>query len=370
MIGVDKAIAARFSFPMRCFRGVLGFFLFSSFLGSLFAQSVEEEPRFNLGAGTSAPCPSPDQYSRERPDPPGVVTRVGVGLSFVDILEIRDTEQTFVTDVWMALRWKDSRLADPSRGEAYADCQLPTGDVWIPRLQFRNLRDVKSDYSEITLIDAQGYIHYFSRKLITFYTPLDLRDFPFDRQVLTVTADSILTTNEVKLEVLDAFSGLRGQSVTSWTLGNPKSSINEEYAAVRGANYSSYTSQLEAEREPGYFRRKLLIPVTLIVFMSWAIFWIKPSMTAPQMAVGTTSMLTLIAYQFALSGFLPRISYLTRADTFMLWSLVLVFTALMEAVATAALVNFGKEEQVLKMDRIFRVAYPVALALVLAVAML
>ena len=62
-------------------------------------------------------------------------------------------------------------------------------------------------------------------------------------------------------------------------------------------------------------------------------------------------MLTLIAYHFALSGFLPRISYLTRADSFLLWSLILVFTALMEATATAALVNFGKEALALKMDK-------------------
>jgi hypothetical protein len=293
-----------------------------------------------------------------------------VGLTYADVLEIEDTEQTFVADVWIALRWKDSRLADPSRGDAYGDCHLPPEEVWTPRLQFRNMRDVRSDYRDITLIDAQGVIYLFSRKLITFYSPLDLRDFPFDRQVLTVTADSILTVNEIELEVLDDFSALQAQSVPSWTLGVPKASITEEFARVRGANFSSFTSQIEAERRPGYYRRKLIIPITLIVFMAWAIFWIKPSMTAPQMGVGTTAMLTLIAYQFALGGFLPEISYLTRADTFMLLCLVLVFTALMEAVASAALVNFGKEAYVLRMDKIFRVAYPVALLIVLAVVML
>jgi hypothetical protein len=229
---------------------------------------------------------------------------------------------------------------------------------------------VKSNYEDITLIDAEGYVNHFSRKLITVYSPLDLRDFPFDRQVLILTVDSVLTTNELTLEVLEEFSGLRQQSATSWSLGEPRASVAEEFAPMRGADYSSYSSQVEATREPGYYRRKLMIPVTLIVFMAWAIFWIQPSMIAPQMGVGTTAMLTLIAYQFALSGYLPRISYLTRADSFMLSCLVLVFAALMEAVATAALVNFGKEAYVLKMDRVFRVAYPVALAQVLAAAML
>ena len=371
MTGTDKAIAARFPSSSGSLRGLLGFLLIFASVIPLMAQSTQEkEFDFNLRAGTSATCPSLEQYSRERPDPPGVATQVGMGVVFADILEIRDTEQTFLADVWVALRWKDSRLADPSRGEAYADCQLPDENAWIPRLQFRNLRDVKSNYEDITLIDAEGYVNHFSRKLITVYSPLDLRDFPFDRQVLILTVDSVLTTNELTLEVLEEFSGLRQQSATSWSLGEPRASIAEEFAPMRGADYSSYSSQVEATREPGYYRRKLMIPVTLIVFMAWAIFWIQPSMIAPQMGVGTTAMLTLIAYQFALSGYLPRISYLTRADSFMLSCLVLVFAALMEAVATAALVNFGKEDQVLKMDRIFRVAYPVALALVLATAML
>jgi hypothetical protein len=284
---------------------------------------------------------------------------------FADLLEIKDTEQTYMADVWIALRWKDSRLADPARGEAYAECELPPESTWIPNLQFINLREMESNYEDITLIDAQGYVNHFSRKLITVYSPLDLRQFPYDRQTLTLSIGSILTVSELELEVVEQFTGLQSQSATSWTIGDPSYTVTEEFAPVRGESYSLFTSQLEATREPQYYRRKLLIPVSLIVFMAWAIFWIKPSMTAPQMGVGTTAMLTLIAYQFALSGFLPRIPYLTRADSFLLWSLVLVFAALMEAVATAALVNFDKEKLALKMDRLFRVAYPIAFVLVI-----
>lgn len=90
-------------------------------------------------------------------------------------------------------------------------------------------------------------------------------------------------------------------------------------------------------------------------------------MTAPQMGVGTTAMLTLIAYHFASGSFLPQISYLTRADSFLLWSMILFFIALMEAVATAALVNYGKEGLVLKMDRAFRLFYPLAFGLIIVV---
>ena len=104
--------------------------------------------------------------------------------------------------------------------------------------------------------------------------------------------------------------------------------------------------------------------------LNWHREWSKglPTQIAPQTGIGATSMLTLIAYQFALSSSLPRISYLTRADFFLLWSLVLVFTALAEAIATAALMNYGKETVVRKMDWLFRAVYPLAFVLILILA--
>jgi hypothetical protein len=337
----------------------------------LYGQELEHKDfKFNLKGGTSAPCPSPELFSLGRPDPPGVPTRVGIGLYFDDILALRDTEQTFTADVWLVLRWQDPRLADPSRGDAWAKCEFPIDNVWNPKFTIRNLREVKKE-DDIVLIDAEGYFLLFRRMSVTVFSTLDLREFPFDRQVLTLTVSSLLGSDEVVFEVLEGLVGqARKASVTSWTLGAPRARIESQYAKVSQVRRTDFVCHIEATREPGFYTRKLIIPLTLIVFMAWAIFWIKPEMTAPQMGVGTTAMLTLIAYHFALSGFLPRISYLTRADSFLLWSLILVFTALMEAIATAAFVNFGKEVLALKMDRIFRVAYPLAFLLIIGVTIL
>ena len=335
---------------------------------SIHGQESAKDFQFDLKGGTSAPCPSPDLYSAERPDLPGVPTRVGVGLFFEDIFALRDTEQTFTADVWLALRWQDPRLADPSRGDAWAKCEPPPNTVWMPKFRIKNLREVKQEEDDIVLIDAEGYILLFRSMHVTVFTPLDLREFPFDSQVLSLSVASLLGSDEVVFEVLESLVGQQQEaSVTSWTLSAPQARIENRYGKVSRINRTDFTCDIEARREPGFFTRKLIIPLTLIVFMAWAIFWIKPAMTAPQMGVGTTAMLTLIAYHFALSGFLPRISYLTRADSFLLWSLILVFTALMEAIATAALVNFGKEELALKMDKVFRVGYPLVFLVIIAV---
>ena len=67
----------------------------------------------------------------------------------------------------------------------------------------------------------------------------------------------------------------------------------------------------------------------LVVAMSWLVFWIGPHLVASKISVGVTTMLTLIAYRFAIGGMVPRLSFLTGLDYFVLGSSVLVFLTLM-----------------------------------------
>ena len=98
--------------------------------------------------------------------------------------------------------------------------------------------------------------------------------------------------------------------------------------------------------------------------MSWAVFWINPSQFA-RIGLSATSMLTLIAYQFAFASLLPRISYLTRADKFSTCSFILVFLALVEAISTSALTNSGKPELAMRIDRCARWVFPAAYIVVI-----
>ena len=331
-----------------------------------------QQEAFSLKGGTSAPCPLPERYSLERPDPPGEVTRVSVGVYFLDLYEIDDVAQTFSGDVLFAMRWKDPRLADPARGDASAHCNLPFDLVWSPVLEFMNVRDIEEHHKDITLVDAGGVVTRVQRKFLTFSTPMNLERFPFDQQVLTLELRSIIAgADEVVLEIFEGFTG-RGEAIeiAGWDLGEVEGRIETGFAPLRQTEYSSYHWRIEGERQYGFFTRKLIIPLALIVFMSWAIFWIHPTQIAPQMGIGATSMLTLIAYHFALAGFLPRISYPTIADQFIVWSLILVFLALTEAVATAALVSYGREEQALNIDRWCRWLFPLAFVGILFVTLL
>src|SRR5262249_58135129 len=86
------------------------------------------------------------------------------------------------------VRWRDSRLADPRRGDASAECPAPgAGVLWTPVIEADNLRSRQQFYEPRFLVDARGTITYGRRLLATASNPLDLRDFPFDRHQWRLT---------------------------------------------------------------------------------------------------------------------------------------------------------------------------------------
>ncbi|MHC4126665.1 MAG: hypothetical protein ACYTE6_06320 [Planctomycetota bacterium] len=106
--------------------------------------------------------------------------------------------------------------------------------------------------------------------------------------------------------------------------------------------------RFEASRKLGYYGWKILLPVVLIV--------------------AVTSMLTLIAYRFMMGGLLPKVSYLTRMDLFILLATVLVFLTLVETAMTAITVKRGRIGPALRVDRWGRWTFPVTFVLVCVLA--
>ena len=97
--------------------------------------------------------------------------------------------------------------------------------------------------------------------------------------------------------------------------------------------------------------------------MSWAVFWIEPNDANTQMAVAVTAMLTLIAYRFAVDSDVPRLPYLTRLDSFILMSSVLVFLSLIEVTVTTKFANRNRLPLALKIDTYCRWIFPIVFAI-------
>lgn len=113
-----------------------------------------------------------------------------------------------------------------------------------------------------------------------------------------------------------------------------------------------------------YYIGKVIIPLVLIVAMSWIVFWLDPKETGTSISVGITAMLTLIAYRFAVGTDLPKVEYMTRLDLFILGSSILVFASLIQVVVTSSLAKSNRLFEARKIDVWCRGLFPVVFVLI------
>jgi hypothetical protein len=315
-------------------------------------------------APSSTPiCPEPTLYSLRRPDAAGVPTVVGLGVFFQDVAALSDADQTLDVDVYVVARWRDSRLADPSRGESSAECPVPGGRLWMPDLEPERLRARQAFYPDRFLVDARGIVTFVRRLWTKVSYPLDFRDFPLDRHPWTLTIWPVVSkTDEIVFHPLTRVTGISDRlSLQGWRVGSPRAEAGQSVRPPRSGTFARLDVVLDVERNWSYYAWKLGLPLTLIVLMAYGVYFIPATAVPQQIGLGTTAMLTLIAYMLTLGSTLPRISYLTRADRFFIGSAVLVFIGLLKAVATLALAQGPRAHYVGRIDRWGRWFYPLAL---------
>ena len=147
-------------------------------------------------------------------------------------------------------------------------------------------------------------------------------------------------------------------TLPDWTLEKSET-MPSTYPLAPGLVYSSYVFEFTASRNVQHYVWKVILPLVLIVIMSWAVFWITPNDAGPQISIAVTSMLTLIAYRFAIDNQLPRLPYTTNLDAFILMSTVLVFFSFIEVLVTTILENQKRNRLAITIDRFCRVIFPV-----------
>jgi hypothetical protein len=305
-----------------------------------------------------------------RPDPEGVPTKVNVGIVYLDVTKIDDVNQTFTADFYFIYRWSDPRLDISGEANAPDIRMFEPDEIWTPQLVILNQRNLKDYYDDVFRVDASGNVQYIQRFYGELSSPLDLKDFCFDQQMLPVQVASVrYTPDELRLDSNEQLTGQRGTfSIAGWTVKLETPQVKGEYLAFQGRDLARIDFPLFCQRHTGYFFIKLLIPLSLIVFMAWAVFWIDPSALGPQIGLPTSAVFTFIVFNFRIGQVLPRISYLTRIDRFVLGATFLVFMALGEAVATTMLAHKGKEAIAKKIDLIARYLYIALFGIVVIIA--
>jgi hypothetical protein len=317
-------------------------------------------------AAATAPAP---RSSLGRPDA-NTPTQVFVTIWVADIDSIDSANQSYVANVFVALRWSDPRLAHMGDGPRVYDLN----GIWDPRAIVANeIGMVRRTLPEVAEVSPDGNVIYRQRYVGVFSQALRLEDFPLDSHVLRFhLASPGWAPDDVHFVPDDRWTLPNGPRAAAGAGIAEEISLPDwdiEWCRARAMPYvtagpqaAGYALEFEARRHRGYFYWKLLLPLTLIILMSWLVFWIDPTNSGTQIGVATTAMLTLIAYRFALDQSVPRVGYLTRMDYFVMGSSVLVFLALCQVVLTAHLAKTNRLKLAQRLDAWSRLVFLLLLA--------
>jgi len=269
---------------------------------------------------------------------------------FLKIGEIETLKEQYNAEVYVQAKWREPEL-DGLSAEKLAEVDF--NYYWNPNLYVENAQSqTKEKVWSTAVLDEVGECYIIERRRMkgVFAETLELNDFPFDCQDLTVT----ITTerSEKELELVPDLKEDSAVNLTQfveqqeWTIHQ----YIETNIALRFNEYS-YSKQKHpvfavtsrASRKPGYFYWNIFLVMFFISTLSFATFSVKPELPQNRLQLTFTLLLTKVAFKFTVSQSLPRISYLTYLDKYILAMMIMLYMVCIWFATVTALSEWDKE---------------------------
>ena len=322
---------------------------------------------FSLGCTVFAADGDEEYIKVNRPEKQKGPTEVEFFVFVLDIDDIDGANQNFAANVFIYLKWMDPRLASDDGGVR----SIPIEEVWNPRIIIANKQSLlRTSLPEIVRIHPDGKVSYRQRYVGPLSQPLRLSEFPFDKHCFAIQFLSPgYNPKEIRFipgspeddQSIIGGAMYKTLSLTDWKIFQYKAEARP-YIPAPNFEVAGFVFEFTAKRYVLYYIWQVIVPLVLIVIMSWGAFWIDPTHAGAQIGVATSSMLTLIAYRFMLGNLLPRLPYMTRMDYFTLGSTILVFLTFFEVILTTKLALSKRAVIGRKVDRLCRILFPATFA--------
>jgi hypothetical protein len=311
------------------------------------------------------PGSSTAEMAGTRPNAGGDPEQITLYVGLLDIAEIDDREQVFMADIYVQIEWQDSRLAVVSA--ARNDLRtVELDDIWHPRLTVINSRGLDRLFPETATVDTEGKVVVRQRLAGPLAVELDLRDFPFDAQRLTIEvvsyeyspAEIVFSADSELVADLDRLSG-DGWAYTATEMEPYEFRLRDGARAASALRFA-----VSAERKPAYFVFTLALPMTLILFLGWMVHWLPVDVIPARIGTASATVFSLIAFGVSFRLTLPKIAYLTDADRFVLYATLLVLVSLAVTIVTIRWTNTERIAAAERLTRQARLAFPVLFGLI------
>jgi hypothetical protein len=136
----------------------------------------------------------------------------------------------------------------------------------------------------------------------------------------------------------------------------------ETRLAPDGSRLSAFVLDVPVHREGTFYLVKLMLPLLVIIMLSWSNFWINGKGDG-RIRLTFVCLLAVVAYQNVLSRFLPRLTFLTFTDWIILFAQVSLALTVIENAWVHQLMLKDRTAKADRIDFWARLAIPGIVAL-------
>lgn len=270
--------------------------------------------------------------SKESTDGSKSPKKVYVRTIFTKMGEIDTAKECFTAEVIIQAKWREELLD----GAAEEDIKRVNYDqLWNPKLSVSNLITEQKELTSYATIfpndDRLAFVFLQKKLKGCFMENLELQEFPFDIQDVTVTLTSELTCD--KIELLDERESMVNThsfvDEQEWKL---RSDVRVESGETEdmvfggrsvGRKFPYLNFKCTAERRYQYFMWNFVFILIFIGLMCLAIFSVEHKFPQNRLQLTFILLLTTVAFRSNINSTLPKISYLTYMDIYFLGSWVI-----------------------------------------------
>uniref|UniRef100_T1E1T2 Gamma-aminobutyric acid receptor subunit beta n=1 Tax=Cupiennius salei TaxID=6928 RepID=T1E1T2_CUPSA len=248
--------------------------------------------------------------------------------------DLDDVKMVYTAQLTFRQKWQDDRLKYEKQGLEFVT--LTSADrMWIPDLFFSN--EMRGHFHKILTpnnlvrIYPDGHVLYSTRVSLELFCPMNLKNYPMDKQECDIKAASYgYTTNDIVFEwkPMDPVQLAK-------KLYLPKFSLNDfraDYCTSKTntGEYSCVVLKLHFSREFTFYLLQAFMPTMSLVILSWITFWLHPRSVATRLGIWIGVLLSLIIVTTSVAESGPRVSYIKAIDVWMGTCICFIFCVLIE----------------------------------------
>jgi hypothetical protein len=213
-------------------------------------------------------------------------------------------------------------------------------------------------------IQSNGLINLSQVVTVTTSANMDLKHFPFDSQLFVFRfASTFWDESELDLILNPLETNVMANvAPVSWNVDYAGYHITKSRVRAHSENFYVFNFMVHAQRDPRNFLWRLILPLIVIVILSWNVFWMSEDSS---LALGNcfVFLLTVVAFHQIANSMLPIIPFFTFMDSIVFISYGFIIIPTFQVMVTTKLEQQGKVETAETIRRYCRWLVPICFAL-------